>query len=233
MVHFSKLRPEHQTIRESLIQYVVEQDNVDNTSAEEIVYTLERAVNMLKQVSDKRYRTIYECNDITVIKVLLKKIEKDSPNVLLNKNAFEGKMQDVFQLYYDFLGDKKAEEELKEGEKVSKHIEGFERNPKARRICLEYYGYKCQVCGFDFEKMYGEIGKGFIEVHHINPLSNIDESHTVDPIKDLAPLCSNCHSMIHREISMKNKPILPSEFRSILESLRTSRDGVELWQRHK
>ena len=63
---------------------------------------------------------------------------------------------------------------------------------------MKYYGCKCSVCGFDFEKEYGELGRGFIEVHHIVPLSTIRDEYVVDPIRDLRPLCSNCHSMVHR-----------------------------------
>lgn len=62
----------------------------------------------------------------------------------------------------------------------------------------EKHGYKCAICGFDFEKMYGALGKDYIEVHHIVPLSKIRREYIIDPEKDLIPLCSNCHSMIHR-----------------------------------
>ena len=54
------------------------------------------------------------------------------------------------------------------------------------------------VCGFDFEFIYGEIGLSFIEVHHIKPLSSLDEETTINPQTDLVCLCSNCHRMIHR-----------------------------------
>ena len=55
------------------------------------------------------------------------------------------------------------------------------------------------ICGFDFEKTYGEIGKGFIHVHHIVPVSEIGESYRVDYEKDLIPVCPNCHAMLHRK----------------------------------
>jgi predicted HNH restriction endonuclease len=81
-----------------------------------------------------------------------------------------------------------------------KEIQGivYERDPKARKACIEYYGCKCIICGMDFEQVYGDLGKGFIEVHHIIPISERGGHYIVDPIKDLRPLCSNCHSMIHR-----------------------------------
>jgi len=39
----------------------------------------------------------------------------------------------------------------------------------ARKRCLEHYGTKCTVCGFNFEAVYGELGKRFIHVHHLTP----------------------------------------------------------------
>lgn len=78
----------------------------------------------------------------------------------------------------------------------------YERNPYARQACLEHYGYKCIICGFDFEKTYGEIGKGIIHVHHVNKISEINCEHEIDPIKDLAPVCPNCHTVIHSKKEM-------------------------------
>ena len=79
-----------------------------------------------------------------------------------------------------------------------------ERNPELRHKCIEYYKHlwgghiHCICCGFDFGKAYGDIGEGYIEIHHVNPHHTYEGVHKVDPIKDLIPLCSNCHSMIHR-----------------------------------
>ena len=67
----------------------------------------------------------------------------------------------------------------------------------ARKRCLAKKGYKCYICGFDFEKTYGEYGKEFIEVHHINPVSM--NKRETNPEKDLIPICSNCHSIVHRK----------------------------------
>ncbi len=85
-----------------------------------------------------------------------------------------------------------------EGAVKSVVINKFERNPLARRLCIEHYGAVCNACGFDFYNFYGEIGKGFIHVHHIVPLSKIGKEYVLDPIKDLIPVCPNCHSIIHR-----------------------------------
>jgi hypothetical protein len=76
----------------------------------------------------------------------------------------------------------------------------FERDSKARRACIEHYGVDCFVCGFNFKSVYGNDGDGFIHVHHLKPLSEVGEKYEVDPIKDLRPVCPNCHAMIHRKI---------------------------------
>ena len=52
--------------------------------------------------------------------------------------------------------------------------------------------------------MYGEVGKGFIHVHHIKPISEIDKEYVVDYKKDLIPVCPNCHAMLHRKINGRN-----------------------------
>lgn len=90
-------------------------------------------------------------------------------------------------------------------------VNAYERNRKARQLCLKKYGFKCYVCGFDFEAFYGKIGKNFIEVHHIKPLSELNKEYIVDPVNDLIPVCPNCHSMLHRA------NITVEELRNIVE----------------
>lgn len=90
-----------------------------------------------------------------------------------------------------------------EGAKKSITVNRYERNVEARQRCLDYHGYDCMVCGLNFEKEYGDIGKNFIHVHHIVPLYKIDKEYKVDPIKDLIPVCPNCHAMIHRGLKIE------------------------------
>ena len=73
----------------------------------------------------------------------------------------------------------------------------YERNIRARSRCIAYYGTACQICGFDFGEKYGEEFAGRIEVHHRKPLYEIKENYVVDPIKDLIPVCPNCHLVLH------------------------------------
>lgn len=77
-------------------------------------------------------------------------------------------------------------------------VNAYERNQDARIECLREWKTVCVVCGFDFEKVYGDLGKGFIHVHHLKPLSEIGETYEIDPINDLRPVCPNCHAMLHR-----------------------------------
>lgn len=75
----------------------------------------------------------------------------------------------------------------------------YERNVEARTICINYYGIDCSVCGFNFEKTYGEIGVGFIHVHHLKSLAEIGKKYKLSPIRDLRPVCPNCHVMLHQQ----------------------------------
>ncbi|MDP8231371.1 MAG: HNH endonuclease [Candidatus Zophobacter franzmannii] len=84
-----------------------------------------------------------------------------------------------------------------EGSSKKVTVNHFERNPYAREKCIEYYGLSCSVCGFNFQDVYGEIGKGFIHVHHLEQVSDMGSGEATDPIKDLRPVCPNCHAMLH------------------------------------
>ena len=88
---------------------------------------------------------------------------------------------------------------LEEGARFSVTSTAIERNPVARQQCIEHYGCTCAACEVNLERIYGVIGKGFIHVHHRTDLSLKRDVHKVDPIRDLIPLCPNCHAMVHKE----------------------------------
>jgi 5-methylcytosine-specific restriction enzyme A len=90
-------------------------------------------------------------------------------------------------------------ETLEEGNRKTVIVNVYERNPIARKKCIEHFGVQCQVCEINFENTYGEVGKDFIHVHHIVPLHEIQQGYEVDPIRDLIPVCPNCHAMLHRK----------------------------------
>jgi 5-methylcytosine-specific restriction protein A len=93
-----------------------------------------------------------------------------------------------------------------EGGKQSVVVNRYERDPQARDACIARHGCVCAVCDFDFGEKYGELGKGYIHVHHIVPLSQISQSYRVNPVTDLRPVCPNCHAMLHRR-----EPVLTIE----------------------
>ena len=100
-----------------------------------------------------------------------------------------------------------------EGKVVQVLVNRYERDRKARLKCIEFFGHKCFACDFDFSKVYGPIAEGFIHVHHKKALAEIGGAYKVDPIKDLVPLCANCHSVVHLV-----QPAMPlEELRKLLE----------------
>jgi 5-methylcytosine-specific restriction protein A len=92
-------------------------------------------------------------------------------------------------------------------------VNRYERSPEARRACLAHHGTACAACGFSFEITYGEIGKNFIQVHHIVPVSQLGSDYVLDPVTDLVPLCANCHAMAHYGVSI---PRTVAELRRII-----------------
>jgi len=104
---------------------------------------------------------------------------------------------------------------LSEGTVSQVFVNRYERNRIARSKCIDYHGSRCAVCGFDFEKVYGPAGKNKIHIHHLIPLSEIQKEYEVDPVRDLCPVCPNCHLIIH---SRKE----PFTIKEVREMIRTS-----------
>ncbi|MGY3438287.1 MULTISPECIES: HNH endonuclease [unclassified Marinovum] len=96
----------------------------------------------------------------------------------------------------------------------------FERNRAARQKCLELHGSVCKVCHLNFEDVYGEIGKGFIHIHHIVPVAHRRTQYKLDPKTDLIPVCPNCHAMLHKRVS---DPYSPEELQDIMFKKSKSR----------
>ena len=88
---------------------------------------------------------------------------------------------------------------LIEGAKKRITVNSYERNPRARAACIKHHKPVCSICKFDFYTEFGDVGEGFIHVHHIKRISEIGEKYEVDPINDLIPVCPNCHAMLHRK----------------------------------
>ena len=130
-----------------------------------------------------------------------------------DKEELEKQSQANFEFQLD-------EEPSEEGKKLTRTASVAERDPKLRAAAIRIHGLKCAVCGFDFEAIYGERGKGFIEVHHNDPLGERAEASLTDPRTDLDVVCSNCHRMIHRQ---RSKMLTISELKQIVEDRRSEK----------
>ncbi len=95
-----------------------------------------------------------------------------------------------------------------EGALISVISNKYERSRYNRAICLKFYGFQCRGCG-DFMQEKYELGVNVIHVHHIVPVSKMGSSYKLDPIRDLVPMCPNCHYASHT----KNPPIPVDEIR--------------------
>lgn len=110
----------------------------------------------------------------------------------------------------------------KEGDRYSVVANRYERSAVNRYLCLKKFGCKCKICGFDFQEKYGDVGKGYVHVHHVVPVSQLGPGYLIDPEKDLVPVCPNCHAMLHR----KNPPYTPDEVSSMIASNRIKTGDV-------
>ena len=114
---------------------------------------------------------------------------------------------------------------IEEGTRRVRNVQVYERSKKLREAAINRYtinGHlECSVCSFDFSAVYGERGKGYIEIHHQKPIFQYEDQDTVkfleQALQNVAPLCSNCHRMIHRE---KNAPMPVEELRQLIEQVR-------------
>lgn len=119
----------------------------------------------------------------------------------------------IYNEYYDILTqnrfidnisnelDEQEYQHETEGHRKFVYVNVYERNPKARREVIKYHGTKCVVCEMSFEDKYGEMGAGFIHIHHIVPISEIGKEYKINYKTDLVPVCPNCHAMLHRKVN--------------------------------
>jgi hypothetical protein len=100
-----------------------------------------------------------------------------------------------------------------EGNRTAVLVNKYERKRENRDACIRAYGAWCRVCGFNFAKAYGEIGEGYIHVHHLTGLATLKgKARKFDPVKDMIPVCPNCHEMLHRN----DPPYTPEQLRAII-----------------
>lgn len=213
---------------ESAFETYVAKHVADTNRAQTLLHTAEDLLpDFIRRNFNEGFTTLYDVGDKAMLKDYIERIILDpilkSEDASVNdvgyistltlyrrfmKSPIYGQLKDG--IVEDMTAEPSADEQqtarhLVEGAILQdEHCTGRERNREAREQCIAYYrtlhkGHVvCECCGFDFEKAYGEMGKDFIEVHHLYPISQTDGEHAIDPKNDLVPLCSNCHSMIHR-----------------------------------
>lgn len=142
--------------------------------------------------------TIEDFEDVTPVRAIWKFVDVNEPRperlpeeVMQDSSFWEGGVKTIL---------------------VNKH----ERNPEARRKCLEHFGLNCSVCEFNFEETFGSLGEKFIHVHHLKRISEISKEYQINPLRDLIPVCPNCHAMIHK----RNPPIKIDELRLWIQKIK-------------
>ena len=116
----------------------------------------------------------------------------------------------------DHFGTGELPPEVEYAEGAASHVivNAYERNRQAREACLRYYGRSCAACGFNFEANYGEATAGYIQVHHLVPIAQVGAKYQLRPIRDLRPVCPNCHAAIHR----REPPFSIEEIKNMLQN---------------
>lgn len=213
---------QHLIVRRAMIDYACNVMKRAPKTAKDYTESMERYLPRFMEVNmGIKVCSIYDILDLNQLQNIYDRIKDNQKWMSFNKHSHASTftsglkcyMQFIQSEYYPFsktksIYDTKCENMSEvslayvEGNVFVSHCIGYERNRDARKVCLEHYGYKCSVCGFDFEKEYGSLGHEFIEVHHIVPVSFVGKQYILNPINDLRPLCSNCHSMIHRSSSV-------------------------------
>ncbi|HCW54756.1 MAG TPA: hypothetical protein DG753_13705 [Clostridium sp.] len=153
--------------------------------------------------------------DITLLEQVMKLIiSRIDNNYIYNSNMIAEEIID-------------EENSFSEGAKKKITVNAYERNRQARQKCIDYYKkknngiLKCEICGFDFSKVYGEQFKHCINIHHTKEISEIGEEYEVNPEKDLLTVCPNCHMILHS----KRPGYTPDEVRNII-NLGSTEDNM-------
>ncbi len=111
---------------------------------------------------------------------------------------------------------------IEEGYTKFSQIKTKTRSRKLAEVAKQHFTINekiyCSACNFGFEDFYGEIGRGYIEIHHIKPIFAYDdrlEQNINDALENVTPVCSNCHRMIHRK---RDEILLIPSLRTLIEN---------------
>ncbi|KMQ76386.1 HNH endonuclease [Marinobacter subterrani] len=110
-----------------------------------------------------------------------------------------------------------SDEEMRgypEGALTTVQANRFERDRRNRAAAIAIHGTSCLACGIEMGSVYGGVAQGFIEIHHVTPVSQLGAGYLIDPAKDLVPLCPNCHAVAHR----RSPPFSVDEIRHLIDN---------------
>ncbi|WP_336774150.1 DUF3427 domain-containing protein [Paenibacillus sp. MMO-58] len=173
--------------------------------------------SMINSQNKSVYIFVREDSSDTNFLFLGKGTAKEYEDSEIGKVRIKWSFDDLSENHPERLSEEVNEpEKYYEGALKQVHVNVYERNPLARKRCIEHYGLNCMVCGFNFKSVFGYLGKDFIHVHHLTELHLIGSEYVIDPIRDLRPVCPNCHAMLH-----KRKPAYSIvELRNIIQHQR-------------
>lgn len=164
-----------------------------------------------KKHSQNEFGSIYDIQDEDSI-YKIKQYIVSHPSLVYRRGHSGDSRLEGLDLYLDYLRTRKASSKTTasnqraikrstletEGKHIKQETTVIQRNPQARKKCIDHFGCRCAACGLSMADKYGVLGEGVIEVHHLNPIHLFDDTHPVDYLTDLIPLCPNCHTMIHK-----------------------------------
>ena len=157
----------------------------------------------------------YVEDNLSFLQYLFKNSFKYDNAIELSSKVFASKKTKRVLIYDE-------DDTITEGKISAKTAVVKERSQKLRRAAIEHYTIDhkivCSVCGFDFKEVYGELGDGYIQIHHENPIyqycNDGFEEYISEAIKNMKPLCANCHCIIHRN---QNKLVSITELKSVVD----------------
>lgn len=157
------------------------------------IYTKITWNQYLSDLLKKNFKHYPDFNSEDVPILIFERSDEEYYNVTIESGTDFCEEKLLFEDYRDDLYESYAD-----GKETKVYTTRYERDPRNRENAIRAHGRRCMVCDFDFEENYGNHGVGFIEVHHKTPVSEYEGELFIDPVQDMACLCSNCHRMIHR-----------------------------------
>ncbi|RED26940.1 HNH endonuclease [Flavobacterium cutihirudinis] len=199
------------TTKEEFTKYLTSTEKY----APSTIYTYGQSIELISQdISNNLeigFKSLFNITDVNILQDYFHRLYL-IPAVMEMEETQRKRKNNAFKRYIEFCGtidtnnfnvnqpDLKDifESRTEGGQKIVISLVA-ERDSSLRASAIKIHGTTCFGCNFNFKSKYGEIGEGFIEIHHVKPLSSFLNSKVVDPYTDLIPLCSNCHRIVHRK----------------------------------